>query len=468
LKEHYQQKRGGKDMKKMMATAMAASMVLGLAGCGGSTGTETTAATATTTAGNTQTEAAAQGTGEVITLTFWDENAGDSRTEYYRTLIENFEAQNPNIKIEYLGLPSADALSKYQTAIQAGETPDIGGINNSWAATIVGQDVCIPLDEYYAKWDEKDDMNKGAMEVARNYHSDGKLYFMPTSSNFICLWVNTDMLKEAGLEGRPKTWDEFFTYCETLTDKDKDQYGYTIRGGAASPAIVVDFLYSYSGLSNMFDENGVCTINDPAHIEFANKYFDMYGKYTPESDITAGWKEIAANFDSGVCAMLTHNLGSYTNHVDAFSDTSKFAAYALPYSQQGTYINNGGTLTGLGVFKTCKNPEAAWKFVSFMSGAEGNSFWNQSIGQMPVNNAVLEYDWINEMPHIQTALETTNQDNCITYLQMSYLPGYGSINSTYIEPAIQSVMSGEMTAEELLNEWAGYLQEEYDNYHTSN
>lgn len=457
-------------MKKVLAAALAASLALGLAGCGNGSGgsTATEGKDTTVSPGNSQAESTAQAGNETITLTFWDENAGDSRTEYYRTLIADFEAANPGIKIEYLGLPSADALSKYQTAIQAGETPDIGGINNSWAATIIGQDVCLPLDDYYAAWNEKDDMNKGAMEVARTYHLDEQLYFMPTSSNFICLWANNEMLAAAGLEGGPKTWDEFFTYCEKLTDKEKDQYGYTIRGGAASPAVIVDFLYSYSGISEMFDENGVCTINDPAHIEFATKYFDMYGKYTPESDITAGWKEIAANFDSGVCAMLTHNLGSYTNHMDAFGDPAKFSAFALPDSKQGTYVNNGGTLTGLSVFNTCKNPEAAWKFVSYMAGAEGNSFWNESIGQMPVNNAVLEYDWIKEMPHIQTALETTSRDNCVTYLQMSYLPGYGSINSTYIEPAIQSVMSGDMTAEEFLNEWAGYLQEEYESYHASN
>lgn len=454
-------------MKKVLAVALTAGLILGLTACGGK---ETSEPGATTAAGQTQAAAATEkGTDDNITLTFWDENAGDARTTYYKQIIADFEQENPNIKIEYLGLPSGDALSKYQTAIQAGETPDIGGINNSWAATIIGQDVCLPLDEYYDGWKFKDDMNKGAMEVARTYHTDANLYFMPTTSNFICLWVNNEMLKEAGLEGGPKTWDDFFAYCEKLTDEQKGQYGYTIRGGSASPAVIIDFLYSYSGIEDMFDENGQCTINDPAHVEFANKYFSMYGKYTPESDITAGWKEIAANFDSGVCAMLTHNLGSYTNHMEAFgNDTSKFSAYALPTSQKGTYINNGGTLTGLSVFKTCENPEAAWKFVSYMAGAEGNSYWNQSIGQMPTNNAVLEYDWIKDMPHIQTALETTSQDNCVPYLQLSYLPGYGSINSTYIEPAIQSVMAGDMTAQEFLDEWAGHLQEEYENFHATN
>lgn len=401
---------------------------------------------------------------ETVTITFWDENAGEARTEYYMHMIEEFEKSQDRIKVEYLGLPAADALSKYQTAIQAGETPDVGGINNSFASNIIGQDVCLPLDDYLAAWEGSGDMNKSLIDVARQYHSDGKLYLMPTSSNFINLWYNTEMFEEAGLDGPPETWDEFFEYAEALTDPSKGQYGYTIRGGASSPQILIDFLYSYSGIESVFDENGKVTINDPKHVEFAEKYFAMYGKNTPESDITAGWKEIAANFDSGVSAMLTHNLGSYTNHMQAFGDASKFSSAPLPTSSTGKYINNGSTITGVSIFANSKHPDEAWEFVKFLISPDMQSYWNQSIGQMPTNSKVLEYDWIKDMQHIQVAIETMNQDNTVSFLPPQFLPGYGSINATYMEPAVQAVMAGEMTAQEMLDLWAEHLQEEYDSF----
>ena len=71
---------------------------------------------------------------------------------------------------------------------------------------------------------------------------------------------------------------------------------------------------------------------------------------------------------------------------------------------------------------------------------------------------------MKDMQHIQCAIEATSQDNCITYTSPTYLPEWGSINSTYIEPGIQSVMSGDMTAKELLDMWAEYLNEAYANY----
>lgn len=444
-------------MKKGLAVMMAAVMAASLAACG-SGDTDTSGAADAGAA-----DSGSAGSGEKVTITFWDENAGDERTEYYQQIIADFEAENPDIHIEYLGLSSADALSKYQTAIAAGETPDVGGLNNTWAATVIGQGHCVPLDDMFASWEEAENMEEGYMEICHTYNKDGKLYMMPTSSNFICLWTNDAMFEAAGLEA-PTTWDEFFAAAETLTDKDNGQYGYTIRGGSGSAAVLIDFIYSYMGTNEVFDENGKATINSDEAVEFLEKYFALYGKSTPESDITASYKEISANFDSGVSAMFTHNLGSYGSHVTGFGGTEGFTAHPLPTADNGTYVNYGGALTGLCMFDTCENPEAAWKWITYMCSHEANSYWNESIGQMPTNTSCYEDEWMQGMQHIQCATETMEQDNCVTYTSPAYLPEWGSITTTYIEPAIQSVMSGDMTAKELLDMWAEYLNEAYANY----
>ncbi|MDO4326847.1 MAG: extracellular solute-binding protein [bacterium] len=239
-----------KKMRNVLAGTLAAAMAVSMTACS-SSNTETTAqTTASTQTEAQQTTAQAQTTqeaassGEKVTVTFWDENAGDERTEYYMQIIENFEKENPDIHIEYLGLSSSDALSKYQTAIAAGETPDVGGLNNSWAATVIGQNHCVAFDDMFAAWEGSKDIEEGYMEICRTYHKNGNLYMMPTSANFITLWTNDAMFEQAGLEA-PKTWDEFFEAAEKLTDKDNGQYGYTIRGGSASPAVLIDFIYSY-------------------------------------------------------------------------------------------------------------------------------------------------------------------------------------------------------------------------------
>ena len=452
--------------RRSLAAGSAAILAAGiLAGCGGSTGqTDTSSAakeSSSTAAASTTAGQAASG--DKVTVTFWDENAGDQRTEYYQKLIADFEAKNPNIHIEYLGLSSSDALSKYQTAITAGETPDVGGVNNAWYATLQSMGHCVALDDLLASSSISSEMDENYMSVIRKEAKDGKLYMMPTSANFICLWTNDSMFNSAGVSA-PKTWDEFFTDADKLTDASNGIYGYTIRGGASSPAILIDFIYSYLGIPDVFDESGKCTINSPEAVDFVTKYFALYGKDTPESDITAGYKEISANFDSGVAAMLTHNLGSYSSHVTAFGGTTGFTCNPLPTASNGKYINNGSAITGLTMFDTCKNKEAAWKWIEYMCSHEGNSYWNQSIGQLPTNTKAYDDSWISDYQNIQTAIATVKQSNCVSYDIPMYLPEYGTINKTYIEPAIQSVMSGDMTAQEMLDLWAEKLTEAYKDY----
>lgn len=451
-------------MKKTLALLLATAMTLTLlAGCSKS---GSSADKAQETKGTEQQQGESkeeQKDGEKVTITFWDENAGDERTEYYMDIIEDFEKEYPDIHIEYLGLSSGDALSKYQTALAAGETPDTGGLNNSWAATVIGQGHCVALDEMLSAWDTDGNMMEGYLDICRTYNKDGKLYMMPTSANFITLWTNDEMFDKAGLEA-PKTWDEFFEAAEKLTDIDNGQYGYTIRGGSASPAVLIDFIYSYLGTNEVFDENGKTTINCDEAVEFVERYFSLYGTCTPESDITAGYKEISANFDSGVAAMFTHNLGSYGSHVTAFEGTEGFTANPLPTAANGKYVNYGGAITGICMFDTCEHPEEAWKWISYMCDHEANSYWNESIGQLPTNSVCYDDAWMADKQHIQCAIETTSKDNCLTYTSPSYLPEWGSINSTYIEPAIQSVMSGDMTAKELLDLWAEKMNEAYAAY----
>lgn len=43
-------------------------------------------------------------TGETVTITFWIDNTTDAREATYQKLIDQFEDENPNIKVELLGV----------------------------------------------------------------------------------------------------------------------------------------------------------------------------------------------------------------------------------------------------------------------------------------------------------------------------------------------------------------------------
>lgn len=455
--------------RRIIACVMAVTMVMTgiLTGCGSSKEAESAASESSATAEKSKTPAAKEkeeGTsaGEPVTITFWDDNAGDQRTEFWMQMIENFEKENPDVKIEYLGVPISDIQSKYLTALSGGETPDVGLLVNTWANKVISQGHCVALDDMFNAWEESANISESYLNAFRNIDPEGKLYAVPYSAIANCAWFNEQMFADAGLD-YPDTWDDFFAAAEKLTDKDKGQYGYTIRGGAGGAAELFSYIYGYLGTDELFDAEGKFTINSPEAAAFVEKYLGLYGSATPESDITAGYKEISANFDSGISAMVFHNVGSYGSHVDAFGGTEGFVCYPLPQSMKGVYAGKV-SVSGITMFDTCENPEAAWKWISYIMSHEGNSFWNESIGQIPVNSACSEDPWMAEAEHLKTLGENMGTEGFVLFDAATYLPEWGTILTDYVEPSIQSVMSGDMTAQELLDGWAERVNEAYANY----
>ncbi|QUW21555.1 sugar ABC transporter substrate-binding protein [Sporosarcina sp. Marseille-Q4063] len=393
-------------------------------------------------------------------ITFWDENAGPQRTPIWEKLIADFEDANPDIDVDYVGLPKDSSKSKLDTAIAADDMPDVGSVQTSWLPEFSIREALLPLDDYLADSELNELINEGAVTFNKDVVRDGKLYGIPYTQNLDVIWIRSDWFKEAGLEA-PDTWDEFFTAVDEMTIDGR--YGYTIRGGSGGSFQLQRLMFAYSGLENYFDDNGKSTINDPKHVEFLEKYFELYKKNTPKSDITNDYKEMIAGFDTGVVAMVHHNIGSFGEHSKAF-EPDQFEAIPLPKTEDGRYVAEGGNTINMSIFNTTKNPDEAWKFVEFINSAESQSYWNEEVGQIPTNSDVLEMDWIKDSAHIKTAFEVYDNPQTVLYKPPFYLPDYRSILDNTVDPGTQKVMSGDSTVQEFLNEWAKAVEDSEAKY----
>lgn len=400
--------------------------------------------------------------GEVVKLTFWDENAGPARTPIWEELISRFEDEHKNIDIEYVGYPTGSSKEKYNAAIAAEDTPDVGSVQSSWLPEFSINNALLPLDEYFEGWDQKDKINPTTINFNKDIVQDGKLYGIPYTQNLDILWYREDWFADAGVEP-PTTWEDFFTSVEEMTNKDEGHYGFTIRGGAGGSFQLQRMMYAYSGIGTYFDEDGNATINNPKHKEFLEKYLGMYNKYTPQSDITNGYKEMIAGFDTGKVALVQHNIGSFGEHSEAL-EQDQFEALPLPKSVDDTYVAEGGNTIGITIFKTTEHPDEAWEFVKFLTSAESQSYWNENVGQIPTHADVLDDEWVQNSQHIKTAFNVYESDDLVVYNPPFYLPDYRSILNNVVDPGIQEVMSGDITIDEFLEKWATAMEESNQKY----
>jgi multiple sugar transport system substrate-binding protein len=439
-----------------------------ISGCGSSSSQPASTTAAQTTAAQTEakkeetTAAETEAAKDPVTLTFWDENAGEKRTPYYEELIKRFNESQDRITVVYEGIPSSSAKEKYDVAISTKTTPDIGHCNAAWGSNWVAQECLVPLDDYFNSWDESKDINENYLRLNRELDPEGRLFMITDTVSTPLMWVRTDLFKEKGVE-IPTTWDEFFDAAEKMTDASQGVYGFALRGDGSSCVELQHVLYAYSGIENYFDENGQCTINAPEHVEFLKRYQALYNTCTAESDITNGYKEMVAAFDGGSAAMIFHNTGSAGEHAAALQP-DQYKAVSFPKSLKGTYSYTAGSQGGYCIFDTCSDPDAAWEFIKFMLSEESNSYWNKSIGQIPMNNKVLSEAWVAESQATNEALNTLASSNCFLVSQPKYLPDYSTIMNTNNPPNFQAMLLGEMSVESFLDEWARQMTEAYAEY----
>ncbi|MCF4137732.1 sugar ABC transporter substrate-binding protein [Streptomyces sp. Tue 6430] len=390
------------------------------------------------------------GKGKIV---FWDNNGG-VRTDIWKQVIADFEKANPDIDVEYVGIASTEYQSKVDTAIQGGGLPDVGGITASMAASIAAQDALEPLDGRLAKSPLNGELNTSMVESLKSAGGGDALYSIPTSANNGVLYYRTDLFKAAGL-AEPTTWDAFYTAAEKLTNTGKNQFGYTIRGGAGSIAQALDAMYGQSGITSFWNGDKT-TVNDPKNVEALEKYAALYKKVTPAADLNNDFTKMVAQWDSGTIGMLNHNLGSYQDHVKAFG-TDKFRGIPQPVGASGKRVQVSNPVDGIGMFKSSKNKDAAWKFIEFATSKAENSKFNESAGQVPSNTGAAKDAWIDKAEPTKLAAQALS-DGTTTIVQLPYyLPDWGTISKSDNEPNFQKVLLGKLTAKKFLDTLAEQL-----------
>ncbi|MDQ0676887.1 multiple sugar transport system substrate-binding protein [Arthrobacter pascens] len=431
-------RRGG----TLVGVAAIITAALGLGACG--TGTDSSGAEG----------------GDVV-LELWDTDTRPERTENLKKLISMFEEKNPSIKVNYLGLPTDSYMQKISTAIATKATPDIITPKASDISALVAQKALAPLDEKFdGGWDEK--ISPAMTKSSKAASPDGKLYLTPATSLADVIYYRSDFFKNAGLSA-PASWDDFYAAADKLTDKSTGKFGYTLRGGNGFFSQFVQMVYPQAGVDTFFREDGASTLNDPAVVAAAEDYVDLYGKDTAESDLTADFKTMVAQFGAGGAAMLSHSIGSYPTHVAALG-AEKVAAVAPFPSKSGKSVLSGRMTTGFAMFEASKHKEAAWKFLEYTMSVEGNSFWAQKSGYLPGNLEVAKEPWVTENPAMLTSIKAVENKDAVVLEQPFYLPEFNSITTTEMLPEWQRVLQKQLSVKEFLTQSAEKLTKAQQKY----
>jgi multiple sugar transport system substrate-binding protein len=394
------------------------------------------------------------------TIEFWDTNANPRLTAEWQELIADFEKKYPKIKVNYVGLPNSSYLQKVQNALATGEIPDVLLIGND-IASLIAQKSLVPLDDAFTGAGLPDKIDKAMVDNERVNSADRKIYKAPLTALSDIIWYRKDWLAEANLK-EPKSYDEFFDDAEKLTNPGANRFGFAFRGGPGSMPPMIAMTYGQSGVNEFFTKNGQATLDNKDNIAAFKRYIGLYGTASAAADISNDYPKIVAAFDGGSAWAMHHNLGSYQDHIAALG-ADKVAGVAPFPNKKGVITSTSPAISGLSIMAGSEKKAAAWKFVEFMS-TTGNSAWSETVGQVPALVTAQKDAWVQKSQPLKAVVQTAANPKTQFVRLPTYLPDWGSILKTEMEPDFQAVLQKTMTPEDFLSKYADRFEKALAEY----
>lgn len=299
---------------------------------------------------------------EQITVEFWNPEVEDYFLEAMETIIGEYEAANPNVKINLVNIPWGDIFPKFVSALETGNVPDISLANVVYGGTLNRLGALEPLDDIIdSLGGEQFFADSAASFVAMNKANDSFFAF-PNVHNSVVLWYRQDLLQEAGL-AVPTTWDELLAAAEALT---KDGI-YGILTTASKSHVTDQGFYSLmlsNGAEALDHETGTEVIFDsPATVE-ALDFYKALSAFSPPGASGYDRPEAQAAMTTGKIAMFVY--GSWLGGaLQAAGEEvfKQFSATAVPTKGgKGAFMGNSSYVA----FKNGKNVAQGKDFIKFL------------------------------------------------------------------------------------------------------
>jgi len=376
------------------------------------------------------------------------------RTEVLKGMVDGFKAANPGVDVEIVSVPWGQAFETVATMIAGGDIPDVIEMPDTWQALYADQ--LMALDDRVAAWDHGATLTQKTVDMGKL--ANGKITMIPYGFYLRAMFYNKKLLAEAGVAEPPKTMDEFMAASEAVSKLD-GKYGYCLRGGPGGTNGWIMMAAVMNGTNEFFTEDGKSRINEPGSIAGLQFLMDLYQKgYAPKDSVNWGFNEIVAGFYSGTCAFLDQDPDALIAIAERMP-AEDFAVIPMPVGPAGKAFPTIG-FAGWSVFNSTANPDDAWNLVAYLSSPESNATWAKRVGVIPIHQGA-DQDPFFKTDQFKGWFEELNSPNYIPTIMPTYLEQWGYFTSTILKDSAQEALLGQKTAQELGDEWAAFLTEEY-------
>lgn len=286
---------------------------------------------------------------------------------------------------------------------------------------------------------------------------DGTLYGVPYNRTTQGLIVNTDLLKEAGIDRVASTWDEYYEDAVKFKEAMGEDYyyGYAFFNQYIFEAIAHSFGATFA------TPDGTAMMTEEPMQDLFRFFRKMY-----EEDLlimvpttAGGFVDQHSTFLEGKVATVFQSSSFIPSAEDLLDHGWSFEY--IPAGAGGHAITIGGTNLVVTSVATDEELEAARAFIEFVTSPEKGATVFVESAQLPVRQSTLEVDFVQEYMaengytrNLMSQLDYAHNASAVT-------KNVGNVYSTVNDMIVRLIYNGE-NIERTLGEYNETFQYEFD------
>lgn len=297
-----------------------------------------------------------------ITVTAWGD---DFTQDVHARLVEAFNASQSDIQAEYVRSPG-NYWDRLAVFIASGIGPDVYFTQEMFTVEMVAQGWFIPLNDYIDKTPELARETFVADSIFEPFTWNGKIGAIPTTVHTSVVYYNKALFNEAALP-YPDGWDwsDLVDLARKLTvtvDNQVVQYGY--RMDAFHLNYVFHYLWQNGG-GVLSEDRRTSLVGSPETVGAFEFLRDLIWEYKVAPGAPFWGHYLLENQNLAMYNYGSWMLGSYLG-VDGLD-------FDVVPPAKGKVETNMLYPNGYGISSASKNPDAAWEFIKFAAGPEGQA-----------------------------------------------------------------------------------------------
>lgn len=290
---------------------------------------------------------------------FWTMQLSPDYDDYFNTLIANFEAENPDIAVNWLDVPWADMEKKILAAVSANNAPDVVNLNPDFASQLATKGAWLSLDDKLSESEQAVYLPGIWQATQLNGNSFGFPWYLTTRVTL----YNTELLKAAGISEPPATFEALAEVAKQVKEKT-GKYAFFI---SFVPEDAADVLQSFIQMGvPLVDESGKAAFNTPEGKKVFQYWTDLYQQeLMPQEVLTQGHAQAIQLYESGQTAILAsgaEKLDSIAQNAPTIAEVTKSA----PQITGSTGKKNVAAMD-LVIPQATDAPEAAIAFATYVT-----------------------------------------------------------------------------------------------------